>query len=160
MCPRPCCHGRRAGWVTIVPEDCGNNYAKNVYYASLICLVTEPNRRLICSAVVPFPLLILIFHVTLRRPYLSQFLMFFLHLSSVFICPAWTHSLCLSWNTCTSGVLLLPLLNRLPFQSLLLALPLSAPPLVGDCRVHYSTSCNGGQWPWGSLFIRWAGLLR
>lgn len=31
--------------------------------------------------------------------------------------------------------------------------------LVGDCRVHCSTSSDGGQWPWGSLFIRWAGFL-
>lgn len=30
---------------------------------------------------------------------------------------------------------------------------------VGDCRIHCRPTCNGGQWPWNSIFIRRAGLL-
>lgn len=135
---------------------CGNKCSHNaIMHCSIIWLR---------SAVIPFPVVngMLLFHMSLLWLYLIIWFFFF---SSSFLSSFVTSLPALephAPNFLLASRTLLLLLPLLTWPSLFFINPphhMCCSLLVGDCRVHCSPSCNGGQWPWGSVFIRRAGLL-
>lgn len=120
------------------------------------------SRHSLCPAIIPFLLVNgMFFHMSLLWLHLIFFFNFFpFSVFSSFVFSEHIYSLCIP----------LPALEphapdlHLAAAFLLRPLPPSSWPwstfspvcslLVGDCKVHVSSSCDGGQWPWGALIRR------
>lgn len=150
---RLCCDGRRPDRVNIVPEECRKE-PRQMHHSS----VWLQSSYQVCS------------HMTSCALYVSYVLTLalinHLHFFSSIVFPSsvvpdsFCHTTPWSWTTCTSCSLLSCNLSFFFFFfTTMKPLHMLFSLLVGDCRVHCSTSSNGGQWPWDSLFIRWAGFL-